>query len=190
MPVLETPIVELGKAAPDFELLATDGKHYRLADVQGARGTLVMFICNHCPYVQRQIERIVADARALQDEGIGVVAIMPNDTDAYREDDYPHMQQFARQHDFSFPYLLDDTQRVAEAYGAVCTPDFFGYNANGLLQYRGRLDESWSQTLAAPKRELLMAMLEIAEKGHTTRMQYASMGCSIKWRLAGVKKQA
>ena len=142
MPAKETPICDFGWKAVDFALKGTDGETHRLADLAGPKGTLIMFICNHCPYVRAVIDRIVEDARALQADGIGVAAIMSNDTVAYPADSFDKMRDFAAEHDFPFPYLIDETQAVARAYDAVCTPDFFGFNKDLELQYRGRLDES------------------------------------------------
>ncbi len=183
MALTETPAAELGAAAPDFTLPDADGRTYALRDVAGEQGLVVAFICNHCPYVIASIERFVADARRLQAAGIGVVAIMPNDWD-YAPDDAPElMPAFARMHDFSFPYLVDESQDVARAFGAVCTPDYYGYDGDLKLRYRGRLDEG--RTSAPPAnaaRELRDAMLMVAEGGRAPARQLPSMGCSIKWR--------
>lgn len=179
----ETPEGGLGTRAPDFELQGVDGKIYRLRDVRGPQGTLVMFICNHCPYVKVAIGRIVRDCRELAGYGVGAVAIMPNDTRAYPEDAFGNMKRFAVAHDFSFPYLLDDTQAVARSYGAVCTPDFFGCNAAGEVQYRGRIDAGGPRKPSpGAKRELFEAMVEIARTGTGPVEQVPSVGCSIKWR--------
>lgn len=181
---VNTPICNFGWAAPDFRLKGTDGQDYALEDVRGPRGTLVTFICNHCPYVRAVVDRLVRDAKELQDLGIGVVAIMANDTVAYPEDSFENMKDFATRHGFTFPYVIDETQQVARAYDAVCTPDFFGFNAALELQYRGRLDASRKE--AAPpdsRRELLEAMKMVAETGVGPVEQVPSMGCSIKWRL-------
>lgn len=178
----ETPICNFGWKAVDFRLPGIDGRTCTLADVRGPRGTLVMFICNHCPYVQAVIDRIVRDVNDLKAHGIGAVAIMPNDTAQYPEDDFENMKRFAERHRFTFPYLLDDTQDVARAYDAVCTPDFFGFNADLELQYRGRLDASRKETVANAPRELYHAMVRIAETGQGPADQIASMGCSIKWK--------
>lgn len=178
-----TPICDFGLKAPDFRLPATDGRSYSLADVRGPRGTLVMFICNHCPYVQAVIDRIVRDARELGTLGIGCVAISSNDAETYPEDSFDNMKREAKAHAFPFPYLYDETQEVARAYGAICTPDFFGYNAALELQYRGRLDAS-GKAPAAPgvRRELFEAMKQIAASGEGPREQVPSVGCSIKWK--------
>lgn len=182
MVALETPAAKLGWKAPDFSLIGTDGQRYSLANARGERGLLVMFICNHCPYVQKQLDRMIHLATDLKTVGVGVVAINSNDARSYPEDSFDHMKQIAHEKQFTFPYLYDDAQTVAQAYGAVCTPDFFGFNAALELQYRGRLDESWSGVAKSPKRELLMAMTEVAAKGSTSMPQNPSVGCSIKWR--------
>jgi peroxiredoxin len=140
MALSKTSICDFGWKARDFALKGVDGKTYTLADVRGLKGTLVVFICNHCPYVKASIDRIVTEAKALREIGIGTIAIMPNDTATYREDSFDNMKAFAAKHDFTFPYVIDETQDVARAYDAQCTPDFFGFNAQDELQYRGRLD--------------------------------------------------
>jgi len=182
MALTGTSICNFGWKARDFRLKGVDGKFYTLADVRGPKGTLVMFICNHCPFVKATISRIVEEAKALQKIGIGTIAIMPNDVDAYPEDSFENMQVFARQHGFPFPYVIDETQEVARAYDAQCTPDFFGFNARDELQYRGRLDESRKQLVPNARRELYEAMKQIAETGRGPTEQIPSMGCSIKWR--------
>jgi peroxiredoxin len=184
---VSTPICDFGWKAPDFALKGTDGMTYSLADVKGPKGTLVMFICNHCPYVKAVAERLVADVKALQAKGIGAIAIMPNDPEYNAEDSFENMKAFAERHGFTFPYVIDQTQEVARAYDAVCTPDFFGLDAALGLQYRGRLDSS-GRNPAPPdaKRELLEAMTRVAETGHGPAEQTPSMGCSIKWREASV----
>ncbi|MBK1634495.1 thioredoxin family protein [Rhodovulum adriaticum] len=182
---VSTPICDFGWQAPDFALPGTDGKTWRLEDVRGPKGTLVMFICNHCPYVIAVRDRIIRDARALQGLGIGVVAISSNDADAYPEDSFDKMKELARELDLPFPYLYDEDQSVARAYDAVCTPDFFGFDAGLGLQYRGRLDASRKQ--AGPpdlRRDLFEAMKQVAETGHGPEEQIPSMGCSIKWKDA------
>jgi len=183
MAALETPVCEFGSPAPDFSLVGVDGKVWTRDACKGERGLLVMFICNHCPFVKAVRPRILRDARDLASLGIGSVAIMSNDTEDYPEDSFENMQRMAADLDFPFPYLLDETQDVARAYGAVCTPDFFGYNADLGLQYRGRLDESRRET--APegvRRDLYEAMKQIAETGRGPAEQIPSMGCSIKWK--------
>ena len=182
---LETPVCEFGKPVVDFSLPGVDGKIWTAESARGEKGLLVMFICNHCPYVKSIRERIVRDARELMDHGVNSVAIMSNDPAEYEEDSFANMQKVARDFDFSFPYLLDETQQVAKAYGAVCTPDFFGYNDKMQLQYRGRLDESRKQTAAADvKRDLFDAMKQAALTGSGPEQQIPSMGCSIKWKPA------
>ncbi len=179
------PVCDFGWKAPDFTLPATDGKRYSLADIRGPKGTLIMFICNHCPYVLAVMDRIVRDARDLQDLGIGVAAISANDATAYPQDSFENMQKMAAEQGFTFPYLYDESQEVARAYDAICTPDFFGFNADDELQYRGRLDESRKQAAPADvRRDLYEAMKQVAETGQGPRDQIASMGCSIKWKAA------
>ncbi len=177
------PVCDFGWQAPDFNLLATDGKAYTLADIRGKNGTLVMFICNHCPYVLAVLDRIIRDARDLQGLGIGVAAICANDATAYPQDSFENMRIMAETRTFPFPYLSDETQGTARAYAAACTPDFFGFNASDGLQYRGRLDASTSR--AGPndlRRDLYLAMKQVAETGLGPRDQIASIGCSIKWK--------
>ena len=180
----ETPVCDFGRRAVDFDLKGVDGKRYRLGDIGGQRGTLVMFICNHCPYVRAIIDRLVGEVGELKAHGVGAVAIMSNDVLSYPEDSFDKMKEFARQHNFVFPYVIDETQAVAKAYGAVCTPDFFGFNASLELQYRGRMDASRRELLAGARRELFEAMTQIAATGQGPRDQTPSMGCSIKWRQA------
>jgi peroxiredoxin len=182
---VETPICDFGWKAPDFTLPATDGKTYALADIRGPKGTLIVFICNHCPYVKAVVDRIVRDAKALQELGIGVAAICANDAVNYPDDSFDNMAKFAEANGFTFPYLHDESQTVARAYDAACTPDFFGFDADLGLQYRGRLDASRAQ--AGPedlKRELYEAMKGVAETGRGPEHQIPSMGCSIKWKMA------
>jgi peroxiredoxin len=179
----ETPLCEFGRPAADFRLPGTDGRTWTLAECRGGRATLVMFICNHCPYVKATIERIATACRDLAPLGVKAVAIMPNDVAAYPDDSFDNMQRFAERHKLPFPYLYDATQETASAYGAVCTPDFFGYNATLGLQYRGRLDEG--RTTPPPpgaRRELFEAMRQIAETGQGPAQQLASVGCSVKWK--------
>ncbi len=179
---LTTPICDFGWKARDFDLPATDGKGYSLESVRGPNGLLLMFICNHCPYVKAVIHRIVRDCKELAGHGIGSVAIMSNDPSDYPEDSFDHMVRVARELAFPFPYLLDETQEVARAYGAVCTPDFFGFNAGLGLQYRGRLDASRKETVPDARRDLFEAMVQVARTGQGPREQIPSMGCSIKWK--------
>ncbi len=183
MAALHPPICDFGAAASDFSLPGVDGKHWTLADCRGPRGLLVMFICNHCPYVQAVITRIIRDCRELAELGIGSVAIMSNDSAAYPADSFANMQRWSQELAFPFPYLLDADQSVARAYGAVCTPDFFGYNADLKLQYRGRLDASGMQPAATDaRRDLFLALRDIAAHGRGPEAQLPSIGCSIKWR--------
>jgi len=177
-----TPICDFGWKAVDFDLEGVDGRRYRLADVRGPKGTLVMFICNHCPYVKAVIDRIVRDCKELKGHGIGALAVMSNDAEAYPEDSFERMKETARRLAFPFPYAIDRTQEVARAYGAACTPDFFGFNAKDELQYRGRLDASRNAPAPGARRELFEAMVNIAETGRGPADQTPSMGCSIKWR--------
>lgn len=183
MVALNPPVCEFGWIAPDFTLPGTDGRQYSLESVRGPNGLLVMFLCNHCPYVKAVIDRLLRDCRDLGAKGIGSVAIMSNDTVAYPEDSFPNMQRWARDLSFPFPYLWDASQEVARAYGAVCTPDFFGFNRSLELQYRGRLDasgrNSGPETL---RRDLFEAMSQVASTGTGPAEQVPSIGCSIKWR--------
>jgi peroxiredoxin len=175
----------LNAQAYDFRLPATDGRTHALDDVAGEAGMVIVFICNHCPYVRAVIDRLVADARALMKERIGFAAICSNDAKSYPQDSFDNMKKFASAHDFPFPYLHDETQSVARAYGAVCTPDFFGYDRDRTLKYRGRLDEG--RTTPPPpsaRRELVEAMRSIAATGFAPDDQIASIGCSIKWKTA------
>ncbi|MFP4125808.1 MAG: thioredoxin family protein [Alphaproteobacteria bacterium] len=178
------PTCDFGAPAPHFELPATDGKVYHFEDVKGPNGTLVVFICNHCPYVKAISSRLAETAKTLQAEGIGVAAICSNDATTHPADSFDNMKAFAEEHGFTFPYLHDESQEVAESYGAVCTPDFFGYNADDELQYRGRLDESKTSLVEGAKNELLEAMRQIAATGEGPAEQTPSMGCSIKWKAA------
>ena len=183
MALLQTPAKDPAFHAPDFALQNIDGKTLTLNDIKGPKGTLIMFICNHCPYVKAVIERLVADCTALQAQGIGCAAIMPNDTVRYPDDSFENMKVFARQHGFTFPYLIDETQATARAYGAICTPDLFGFNAQGRLEYRGRVDSAGHGPAKADTvRELRHAMELIAATGQGPAEQTASMGCSIKWK--------
>ena len=175
----------LDTLATDFRLPGTDGRTYTLEDVAGEKGTVVVFICNHCPYVKAVIGRLVADARVLMAEGIGFAAICSNDAKDYPEDSFANMKRFAQAHNFPFPYLHDETQAVARAYGAVCTPDYFGYGKDGKLKYRGRLDEGrTAPPPAGARRELVEAMRSIAATGVAPENPVPSVGCSIKWKAA------
>jgi peroxiredoxin len=179
---MATTICNFGWIARDFALEGVDHKTYRLADVRGPKGTLVTFICNHCPYVKAVIDRLVEEAKVLREIGIGTIAIMPNDTKSYPEDSFANMKVFAARHALPFPYVIDATQDVARAYGAQCTPDFFGFNARDELQYRGRLDASRTTLVPGARRELYEAMKQVAETGRGPQEQVPSMGCSIKWQ--------
>jgi len=184
---LETPVCEFGAPAIDFQLPGVDGELWTLDKCRGDRGLLVMFICNHCPYVKAIRARLVRDTRELMQHGINSVAIMSNDPGDYPEDSFENMKNVAQEAAFPFPYLLDETQAVAKAYGAVCTPDFFGYNAELGLQYRGRLDASRKEAAAADaRRDLFEAMLAVARTGQGPAEQIPSMGCSIKWKEKAV----
>ncbi len=182
MVLTETPAGELGSTAPDFSLKDVYGKLVPLADCRGERGTLVMFICNHCPYVKAIQERLVRDTAELLQHGVKSVAIMSNDPTEYPEDSLENMYLVAERWQYPFPYLVDETQDIARAYGAVCTPDFFGYDADLKLRYRGRLDDSGRQAVPNARRELFEALRGIASGGPAPREQSPSVGCSIKWR--------
>ena len=185
MAVTTPPVCDFGRAAPAFTLPATDGKTYTLNQIKGPKGALVMFICNHCPYVLAVLDRIIRDAHELQALGIGVAAISSNDVSSYPQDGFDKMKEMAEARGFPFPYLYDESQDIAQAYGAECTPDFFGYNADLELQYRGRLDASRAQPGPADlHRDLFEAMKEVAATGKGPADQIPSMGCSIKWKAA------
>ncbi|HUU25753.1 MAG TPA: thioredoxin family protein [Methyloceanibacter sp.] len=177
-----TPVCDFGWKAPAFTLPGVDGKTHSLDDLKGPNGTLIMFICNHCPYVKAVIDRVVRDAKALEALGVNTIAICSNDTTTHPDDSFANMKRFSEEHGFTFPYLHDETQDVARAYDAICTPDFFGFNKDLELQYRGRLDES-GRDPAGPdvRRELFEAMKQVAETGGP-RAQTPSIGCSIKWK--------
>ena len=179
---LKTPICDFGQAAKSFELKSTNNEIIKLNDVKGTNGTLVMFICNHCPYVKAVIKDIVEDCKNLKELGITAVAICSNDTINYPEDSFENMIEFAKKHQFNFPYLLDETQNIAKSYNAVCTPDFFGYNNNLELQYRGRIRELDNlKPLRAGDSDLFIAMKQIVETGKGPETQIPSAGCAIKW---------
>lgn len=180
-----TPVCDFGWKAPAFTLPGVDGKTYSLQELKGSNGTLVVFICNHCPYVKAVIDRLVRDATALKALGVNTVAICSNDATTHPDDSFDKMKEFAREHGFTFRYLHDEAQDVARAYDAACTPDFFGFDKDLALQYRGRLDESGREP-AGPnvRRELFEAMKQIAETGEGPREQTPSIGCSIKWKAA------
>jgi peroxiredoxin len=180
----ESPEGELGLAAPAFALTATDGLTYTLDDVRGRNGLVVIFMCNHCPYVQAALPRIVRDARDMAALGIGTVGINSNDATAYPEDSFERMATLAADRQLPFPYLYDETQQVARAYGAVCTPEFYGFDAGLRLRYRGRLDASRKDPIPDARRELFEAMQQIAQTGTGPELQTPAFGCSIKWKDA------
>ncbi|MBF0354892.1 MAG: thioredoxin family protein [Alphaproteobacteria bacterium] len=182
---ISTPICNFGWPAPDFSLQGIDGQIWTPDRAKGLKGLVVMFLCNHCPYVQAIAQRLVKDVEKLHEIGVGAIGIMSNDTIRYPEDSFENMKGFAQAHAFGFPYVIDQSQETARAYDAVCTPDFFGFNADLALQYRGRLDSS-GRNPAPPdaKRELYLAMKQVAETGQGPQDQVPSMGCSIKWREA------
>jgi len=179
--LFDTPVCDFGWKAPDFELRDPSGAAFRMSDHLGDKGLLVAFICNHCPYVKAIADRLAADAAALMSEGVNVLAVMSNDYRSVPADAPPRMQEFAARHGFPFPYLIDADQSVGRAWGAVCTPDFFGLNSDGALQYRGRLDDARMGDASTRTPELLQAMRLIAKTGKGPQQQVASMGCSIKW---------
>jgi len=179
---LNPPVCDFGWKARDFDLLGVDGKRHTLQSACGEKGLLVMFICNHCPYVKAIRERIIRDTRELQQYGINSIAIMSNDPSDYEEDSFENMKKVALEFDYPFPYVFDETQQIAKEYGAVCTPDFFGFNSKLELQYRGRLDASRKETAPEAERDLFKAMVEVAQTGQGPREQIASIGCSIKWK--------
>jgi peroxiredoxin len=180
---METPVCHFGQPAVDFDLPGTDGRNWTLADCRGPNGLLVMFICNHCPYVRAVVDRLVRDVKALREHGVHAVAISSNDAVTYPDDSFDKMKEFAAANGFDFPYLYDESQEVGRAYGAVCTPDFFGYNGDLQLQYRGRLDASGREPGPTDaRRELFEGMVQVAESGRGPDRQTPSMGCSIKWR--------
>ena len=175
-------VCNFGWSAVDFDLPGVDGRRHSLAGARGPNGVLVMFICNHCPYVKAVLERIVRDCKELGAHGIGSIAIMSNDPAEYPEDSFENMKRVARERAFPFPYAFDESQAIAKAYGAQCTPDFFGFNAKLKLQYRGRLDASRTSPVPNARRDLFEAMLAVARTGEGPKDQIASIGCSIKWR--------
>ena len=182
MSLTKTPICDFGKKAENFQLNSTDNKIISLKDIKGESGTLIMFICNHCPYVKAVIEDIVQDCKKLESDGIKSVAICSNDVINYPEDSFDNMIKFAKENHFNFPYLIDETQEIAKTYGAVCTPDFFGYNSNLELQYRGRIRELKElKPVRSGDSELLNAMRMVAQTGKGPEDQVPSMGCNIKW---------
>ena len=184
MASINPPVCDFGWQAPDFNLVNVDGNLVSRDLVMGKNGLLVMFICNHCPYVKAILPRLIQDVSELKMLGVNTVAIMSNDPTDYPEDSVANMQIIAREMDFPFPYLLDASQQIAKNYGAVCTPDFFGFNNQFQLQYRGRFDESRKETASNNTRDLFNAMKLVAETGQGPREQVASIGCSIKWSVS------
>ena len=180
---LNPPVCEFGWKAKDFKLKGVDGKDWTLQEASGEKGLLIMFICNHCPYVKAILPRLVEDIRQLQTLGINTIAISSNDVINYPEDSFENMQKVASEHQFSFPYIFDETQVVAKAYDAICTPDFFGFNKDFELQYRGRFDATGrGEPPPENRRDLFEAMKLIAETQVGPQAQIASIGCSIKWK--------
>ena len=180
--LVKTPICEFNAKAISFSLKSTEGNIINLNDVKGENGTLIMFICNHCPYVLAVIKNVVEDCKSLKDDGIKSIAIMSNDPRRYQEDSFDNMIKFSKNNDFNFPYLIDETQEVAKTYGAVCTPDFFGYNKDLELQYRGRIRELKNlKPIESGDSELKKALKMIAKTNNGPKEQFPSMGCSIKW---------
>ena len=182
MVLLKTPICDFDMQMPSFELQNVDDSFVKSSDIKGLNGTLIMFICNHCPYVKAVIEKIVETTNKLDEFGISSVAIMPNDTVNYPEDSFDNMKIFAQKHQLKFPYLIDSTQKISKEFGAVCTPDFFGFNSDNKLNYRGRIGEMKNLKFAGRKNDLFEAMKQIAETGRGPINQNASAGCSIKWK--------
>ena len=187
---LQTPICDFGWKAVDFDLEGVDGRRVSLADVRGPKGLLVIFMCNHCPYVKSVIHRIIRDVRELKEHGIGAVGINVNDTDSYPADSFENMKRWSNELDFPFPFVIDPSQDIGRQYGAICTPDFFGFNVGLELQYRGRIDESRKKAVPDAPRELFDAMVGIAATGQGPREQVPSMGCSIKWRTEDIGASA
>ena len=182
---LDTPVCDFGWRAPEFTLKDGAGQSFTMTEHLGEKGLLIAFICNHCPYIKAMTDRLPSDMQELQAAGVNVLAVMSNDYVAYPDDSPEEMVKFSQQHGFSFPYLVDEDQSVAKAYGAVCTPDFFGLNRDGELQYRGRLDDQLRYDSSRSTKDLVDAMLQIADTGTGPAEQFPSMGCSIKWREAG-----
>jgi peroxiredoxin len=182
MASISPPVCDFGWKAPEFNLPDTDGKLVNLQNSMGPSGLLVMFICNHCPYVKAILPRLIADVKALKTQGVNTVAIMSNDPADYPEDSPENMRKLVQELALPFPYLLDESQQIAKNYDAVCTPDFFGFNKNFELQYRGRFDESRKETAPDSTRELFKAMALVAQTGHGPEAQIPSIGCSIKWK--------
>ena len=182
MALTKTPVCDFGKKAEDFKLKSINNKVITLNDIKGEKATLIMFICNHCPYVKAIIKDLAIDCNELKKDGINTIAIMSNDTKNYPEDSFENMKKFSDRYNFSFPYLIDETQEIAKKYDAVCTPDFFGYNKDLKLNYRGRIRElNDLKPVGSGDSELLKSMKLIAKTQQGPKEQYPSMGCSIKW---------
>ena len=184
MTAASPPLVNFGWRAADFHLSDTKGRIWTLGNLRGSKGLVLVFICNHCPYVLAIVDKLVKEGKALRDLGFGMAAISSNDAVAYPADGFAEMGAFARQHHLPFPYLHDVNQAVARAYGAACTPDFFGFNSELKLQYRGRLDDSGRDPHPGARRELFEAMRQVAQTGQGPREQMPAIGCSIKWKAA------
>ena len=183
MAELSTPSCDFGSKAHNFSLTGTDNRSWTLNDCVGKKGLLVMFICNHCPYVKAILEKLVVETDVLAMKGIGCVAINPNDYISFPEDSFENMQTISKKFGFGFPYLIDKTQNVAKQYNSICTPDFFGYNSDLELQYRGRFDDRGARNITNPNQsDLFKAMFEISRTGKGPVLQQSSIGCSIKWR--------
>jgi peroxiredoxin len=182
MSLTETPVCNFGEKIKEFKLISTEDTFISLEDIKGQNGTLIMFICNHCPYVEAVIKELVDVTNKISNFGINSVAIMSNDANNYPEDSFENMKKFSKINDFKFPYLYDETQEIARNYGAVCTPDFFGYNKNNELQYRGRIRIMKNLKPTEGASDLLSAMELIAKTSKGPKQQYPSMGCNIKWR--------
>ncbi len=182
MALLTTPTCEFGKKIINFSLLNIDNEFYETNQIIGSRGTLIMFLCNHCPYVKAIIKKLSFTTDKLKELGVNSVAIMPNDVNNYPEDSFENMKIFAKNNNLNFPYLFDENQVVAREFGAVCTPDFFGYNKNGDLQYRGRIGELKNLEFSNDKNELLEGMTLVSKKQEGPQTQFPSAGCSIKWK--------
>ena len=179
----QSSVCDFGWKAPEFKLPSTDGRQLSLNDIAGETGTVIVFICNHCPYVHAVIDRLVGEVSALKEHGIGAAAVCSNDAANYPDDSFPNMVKFAKNNSFNFPYLHDEDQSVAKAYGAACTPDFFGFNSKNELQYRGRLDSARKEGRSEDtRRELYEAMVAISKTGKGPEHQVPPMGCSIKWK--------
>ena len=183
MALLNSPICDREKVMPSFELVNIDGKILKSTDLLGKSGTLIMFICNHCPYVKAIINKIVETTNELEKFNIQSIAIMPNDTEKYPEDSFENMKIFSKKHQFKFPYLIDKTQEVSKNFGAVCTPDFFGFNSDNKLNYRGRIGLMKNLEFIGKTNDLLNAMTQISKTGEGPKEQFSSAGCSIKWKI-------